>query len=61
MLHIVDDEEIIRDSLTWLAQSAPPLPQSRMPAVTNSCKPWRAAANLTPLVNASVLDVRMPP
>jgi two-component system response regulator DctR len=61
MLHIVDDEEIIRDSLTWLAQSR------AIPAVAYT----GAAAFLTAMEQAGpdsfdvdgeciLLDVRMP-
>jgi len=52
MLHIVDDEEIIRDSLTWLAQSRA-IAAVAYASGDEFLQAMARAANLTPLVNAS--------
>jgi two-component system response regulator DctR len=57
MLHIVDDEEVIRDALSWLAQSrgiaAPPTTAPSLP------RRWKAG-RLRPGGDCVLLDVRMP-
>jgi two-component system, LuxR family, response regulator DctR len=59
MLHIVDDEEVIRDSLTWLAHS-----RSISTAAYDSGAAFLATLDLTrpfdPLGECLLLDVRMP-
>jgi two-component system response regulator DctR len=61
MLHIVDDEEVIRDSLTWLANS-----REIAAAAYDSAEAFLAAINsastltLDPRGECLLLDVRMP-
>ena len=59
MLHIVDDEEVIRDSLIWLAQS-----RSIRTAAYDSGAAFLAAieglADFAPEGDCVLLDVRMP-
>lgn len=58
MLHIVDDEEVIRDSLVWLAQSR------NIPAVAHaSAAAFLAACDqfqFDPAGDCVLLDIRMP-
>lgn len=60
MLHIVDDEEVIRDSLVWLAQSRA-IPARAYESGTAFLAGLDAApAGFDPLGECVLLDVRMP-
>ena len=58
MLHIVDDEEVVRDSLTWLASSC------AIPACAYASGAqflaWLDQASFDPQGDCVLLDVRMP-
>ncbi|HEX8603883.1 MAG TPA: response regulator, partial [Pseudoduganella sp.] len=58
MLHIVDDEEVVRDSLSWLASSR------AIPAATYDCGAKFLAyveeGRFDPAGDCVLLDVRMP-
>ena len=58
MLHIVDDEEVVRDSLSWLASSR------AIPATTYDCGArflaYVEAGQFDPAGDCVLLDVRMP-
>ncbi|HZG20100.1 MAG TPA: response regulator [Herbaspirillum sp.] len=59
MLHIVDDEEIIRDSLTWLARSRN-IAASAYESGTAVLAALGAAAGIDAEGECLLLDVRMP-
>ncbi|HJV79336.1 response regulator transcription factor [Noviherbaspirillum sp.] len=59
MLHIVDDEEVIRDSLTWLARSRS-IPVTGYESGTAFLSALNRAAGFDPQGECVLLDVRMP-
>src|SRR5687768_3145891 len=59
MLHIVDDEEVIRDSLSWLAQSRA-IPQMAYGSATAFLDALDAMEHFDPQGECLLLDVRMP-
>lgn len=59
MLHIVDDEEVIRDSLTWLAQSRA-IAATAYESGAAFLAALDAAAGFDPQGDCLLLDVRMP-
>jgi len=59
MLHIVDDEEIIRDSLTWLAQSRA-IPATAYAGAAAFLKAMEQAEGFDLDGECILLDVRMP-
>jgi len=59
MLHIVDDEEIIRDSLTWLAQSRA-IAATAYASGAGFLAAMEQARELDPQGECILLDVRMP-
>ncbi|WP_136417728.1 MULTISPECIES: response regulator [Oxalobacteraceae] len=59
MLHIVDDEEVIRDSLTWLARSRS-IPATGYESGTAFLSALDRAAGFDPQGECVLLDVRMP-
>ena len=59
MLHIVDDEEIIRDSLTWLATSRA-IAATAYPSGAAFLAAMTQAGEIDPQGECILLDVRMP-
>ncbi|WP_141914193.1 MULTISPECIES: response regulator transcription factor [unclassified Herbaspirillum] len=59
MLHIVDDEEIIRDSLTWLARSRN-IAAASYESAQALLSALEGAAGFDPAGECILLDVRMP-
>jgi two-component system response regulator DctR len=59
MLHIVDDEEIIRDSLTWLAQSRA-IAATAYASAAEFLTAMGQAGEFDPQGECILLDVRMP-
>lgn len=59
MLHIVDDEEVIRDSLTWLAQSRG-ITAIAYESGAAFLRMLEGAAGFDPQGDCVLLDVRMP-
>ena len=59
MLHIVDDEEVIRDSLSWLAQSRA-ISASSYESATQFLAMLDAKVKFDPQGECVLLDVRMP-
>jgi two-component system, LuxR family, response regulator DctR len=59
MLHIVDDEEVIRDSLTWLAQSRS-IPCTAYASGAAFLSALDSARSFDPDGDCVLLDVRMP-
>jgi len=59
MLHIVDDEEVIRDSLTWLARSRG-LPALAYDSAAAFLAALDAAQEFDPQGECLLLDMRMP-
>jgi two-component system, LuxR family, response regulator DctR len=59
MLHIVDDEEIIRDSLIWLAQSRA-IAATTYPNGTEFLAAMAQSRHFDPVGECILLDVRMP-
>lgn len=59
MLHIVDDEEVIRDSLTWLAQSRA-ISATAYDSGAAFLAALDSAAGFDPAGDCILLDVRMP-
>ena len=59
MLHIIDDEEVIRDSLSWLAQSRA-ISASSYESATQFLAMLDAKVKFDPQGECVLLDVRMP-
>ncbi len=59
MLHIVDDEEVIRDSLTWLARSRS-INATAYDSGASFLAALDSATDFDPLGDCLLLDVRMP-
>lgn len=59
MLHIIDDEEVIRDSLTWLARSRT-IPSASYACSKNFLDALESITRGNPQGQCVLLDVRMP-